>query len=731
MKDPLKCLTVFITALILGPALSAQDQAFAFWNFEDVEGGKVRDVSGGIDDAVTGHFRVVPGVKGQAMVMDGYTTCIVRGATQVPKLGPDFSLDAWVALGAYPWNWTPIAAQENTVSLNSNLDAAAWPDDITVNSPRAGFYFGIGPQGHLGLHVGAGGWVVCQSENPVPLRKWTHVAAVFRGGEGISLYINARKAGKTAVRANFRQATSEDLRIGMSRQKIEPSHPVRAFATLPCWYALDGIIDELQVRRTALCAETVAGIFEANKPAVGPALPPRVLPSGPGVFGASYMNLQYYPEWDALWPVSSDPDIVVQFDDTPVRVVFWRGTRYSPAWVMDKDIWMADQSCENFSNIDGCVEHMLDPRCRFSHVRIIENSDARVVVHWRYCPTSANGNHSQVDQVTGWEDWVDEYYTFYPDRIGIRKVMLHTEGRSLGPEEVIALCHPGQRPEDIIDLAAMTLVNLKGQSQTYTWAETTPIINEGDKYLHFGSKPEEQPVILRVNLKSENKPFQIFETGNRVRIFAHEHRPGVSHFPWWNHWPVAQIPSDGRYCQAPDRASHFSLAWGGPPAHKVEGFYLWAWMYGATKQPAESLVAIARAWLKAPKLTSQGFSSRYDLTQRCYVVVPEEGGQTRALKLRLEGGPESPVCNPAIIVESWGRQGASLKLDGRVIPRGKDFRFGLIRRVNQHDLVVWIKLDSSAGDNRTDAARPGVTKRSLSGQVSPTDTGSAISPLKG
>jgi len=688
---------VLLCALTVGgsQASAAQEKTVASWDFDAVQDGKVRETSGGIDDAVAGHFRLVPGVKGLAMIMDGYTTLIVRRAAQVPKLGPAFSVEAWVALGAYPWNWAPIVAQENTVSLNSNLDAVSWPDDITVNSPRAGFYFGVGPQGHLGLFVGAGGWVACRSENPLPLRKWTHVAAVFRGGEGIALYIDGRKAGETAVKAVFRQAANEDLRIGMSRQKIEPSHPVRAFATLPCWYSLDGIVDELKIYGQGLSAEAVAEHWGAVKLPSEPALPPRVMPSGPkgpGVFGASYMKLVYYPEWDNLWPVSSDPDIVVQFDDSPVRVVFWRGTRYSPAWVMEGDLWMADQSCENFNNDDGCVEHMLDPRCRFSHVRIIENSPARVVVHWRYCPTSANGKHSQVDPVTGWEDWVDEYYTFYPDQVGIRKVVLHTEGRPLGPEEVIVLCQPGQRPEDIIDLAAMTLANLKGQSRTYTWAEKAPVIADGDKYLDFGSGPEERPVIIRTNLKSETKPFQVFETGNRVRIFAHEHRPGVSHFPWWNHWPVAQVPSDGRYCQAADRASHFSLAWGGPPSHKEDGLFWWAWMYGASKQPAESLVPIARAWLTPPVLTGDGVDGRFDLTQRCYVIAKGP----RPLKLKLEGRAESPVLNPAFVFENWGPGGASLRLDGREIPEGKNFRIGHVRRVNSYDLVVWIKVESSA-----------------------------------
>ena len=301
------------------------------------------------------------------------------------------------------------------------------------------------------------------------------------------------------------------------------------------------------------------------------------------------MHLKYYPEWDAQWRLSSDPDVVVQFDDSPVRVVFWRGTRYGPAWVMENDMWMGDQSIENFNDTDGCIEHMLDPRCRFSHVRIIENTPARVVVHWRYLPTSANGNHSQVNPISGWEDWVDEYYTFYPDQVGIRKVIQHTDGEALWPEEVIVLCQPGQRPEDVIDLSAMTLANLKGKQHTYTWAEKSPKFRSAGRweigsYIHFGDSLGEKPNIMMVNLKSKYKPFQIFELECNFTCFAHEHRKDVSHFPWWNHWPVAMIPSDGRYCQAADRASSFSLAWASPRPHKGENnTYWWTWMYGATQ----------------------------------------------------------------------------------------------------------------------------------------------------
>jgi hypothetical protein len=688
-------------ALLGSEVTLAQKSPVAHWSFDQVEDNTIRDQIGGEKDTISGNYRTLPGVKGKALVLDGYTTCIERDAGLVPKLGPDFSVEAWVAIGAYPWNWAPIVAQENTISLASNLDAVCWPDDIRVNSPRAGFFFGISPEGFLGLHVGARGWQVCRTEQKIPLKTWTHVAATFRQGEGIMLYIDGRKAAELVLEGGFSPAENEALRIGQSRQQLEPSHPVRAFATLKCWYSFDGLLDELRIYNEVLSGEGVAASFRTTQPSAPPALPDRIMPSGPpgpGVFGASYMHLAYYPEWDALWRVSSDPDIVVQFDDSPVRVVFWRGTRYGPAWVMENGLWMADQSIENFNNDDGCIEHMLDPRCRFSHVRIVENTPARVVVHWRYCPTSANRNHSQINAVSGWEDWVDEYYTFYPDQVGIRKVIQHSDGRSLWPEEVIALCQPGQKPEDVVELAAMTLVNLQGHSHTYTWSDKTPKVRDGDDYFHFGSNPEERPVIMRVNTKSEYKPFQIFETSNRFSIFGGEHRKGFSHFPWWNHWPVAQVPSDGRYCQAADRASHFSLAWGGPPPHKGENnTYWWAWMYGATQGEADSLVPFGRAWLMAPELVlnDSAWQSRYDLTQRCYII---SGGEERTnlepLHFRLQASPESPAINPALIVENWGKREVVLQVNGKEIPKGKAFRCGYIRRINRYDLVVWFELTS-------------------------------------
>jgi hypothetical protein len=671
---------------------AASERPVAWWSFDsDPEGGLARDQAGDITDPIEGRFTRVPGAVGRAIRLDGFTSLVRRSSGAAPSLAGAFTAEAWVALATYPWNWAPILDHER--------------------DSHAGFYFGIGPLGEVGLELSvAGRWQTCRSERVIQLRRFTHVAAVFDPAAGIALYVDGSLArrceldGRVAPAAGLESAGGSavgraapaaglDLLIGMNHEKRVPSHPVRPQATLPAWYTLDGILDEVKLYAAARTAEAIRSTAKSAQPPATPEIPPRVMPSGPpgpGRFGAFYTSLAYYPEWDALWRTSEHADVVVQFDGSPLRVVFWRGTRYSPAWVMENGTWMADQSAEHFTNHEGCFEHMLDPQNRYSHVRIIENHEARVVVHWRYAPVSVRQEFSQPDERTGWSDWVDEYFTFFPDRLAVRKVVMWTSGRPLGPSEFIVLAHPGSRPEDIIHLDALTLVNLEGESQVYSWAAETPDFTKDER--------PKSPVIQVVNLKSQHKPFEIFEPGARMRVFRIEARRDVSHFPWWNHWPEAQIPSDGRYAIAPDRPSHFSLSWGGPPIHKRDdGAYYATWLYGATTTPvAGDLARLARSWAQAPALQSivSGFDGgQYDRTQRAYVL--RRTGPQGSLSFRIDASEEAPLQNASLLIEGWGEAEPAVQLDGRALRRKDGLRVGHVRRLDRTDLVLWLPVSSA------------------------------------
>jgi len=646
-------------------AFGADEGPVAWWKFDGAKGKKALDSVSEVEDEIRGNFKFVGGSSGRALKFDGFTTSVVRKAEQAPTLGDAFTIEAWVALGAYPWNWCPIVSQEK--------------------EEKAGYYFGIDSQGHFGLRLSVGGkWLECKSaylpgfKVGLELRRWYHLTGVYDSKNGITIYLDGKVAGTLPVRGTVTFAPQTDFLIGRNHQKMAPTYPVRAFATHPSWYSFDGIMDEIKIYNRALDAGEIASAYKAQRPEDKPDIPERHFPTVPGTgrFGAYYAKLKYYEEWDALWRISEHPDIVVRFDEHPIRVMFWRGSRYSPCWVTENGKWMADQSRETggggTEGAVGCCEHMSDAQCRHSHVRLIENNDARVVVHWRYALIDTLYRQTGVDAVTGWGLWGDEIYTIYPDGVGVRHVL---PGRG-GWQETIFFNEPGTKPEDNCELEAITLVNFKGESRSYSWANGYPKFDLAE------------PIIQMTNLKSKYRPFLIFRPGSRMRVFNVEVRPEYSHFPWWNHWPVAQVASDGRHAQAADRAAHSSLVWGGPKGGAA--------IYGLTNKAAVSLLPLAKSWISPPPLKVIGSditSEGYDYKQRAYIITCNTAGSN--LEFELSGSEDSPVVNPAFVIKDWGEADVNLKVNGKKIKRSEDCRFGHRHRLEGSDLIVWIKKEST------------------------------------
>ena len=62
--------------------------------------------------------------------------------------------------------------------------------------------------------------------------------------------------------------------------------------------------------------------------------------------------------------------------------------------------------------------------------------------------------------------------------------------------------------------------------------------------------------------------------------------------------------------------------------------------------------------------------------------------------MNISAGKQSPLYNPAFIIKNWGDADAELKLNGKKISRGKDFRYGFRHTLVGSDLIVWIKYKS-------------------------------------
>ncbi len=642
----------------------------AWWPFDDET---AIDHVSRTRDRILGTGKFMPqGVENGCLRFDGFTTLVQRKAEAVPKLSSNLTFSVWVALGAYPWNWTPILSQQRDF--------------------KTGFDFGLDYKRRFGLQLAVGGkWIKCISDKPLGMRRWYHLAATYNPKQGVTLYLDGQPAGRLEVTGQVSFAPDVDLHIGRNHKKMLPVKRVREWAKFPSWWSHDGMLDNVRIHDRALSAMEIQDMYQKEETDQAPNMPARKFPDVSGGlkrFGGYSANLKYYEQWDALWQMAGQPDVVVKFDESPVSMVFWKGTHFSPCWVTENGKWMADQSLEtgvwpdkfddpDYQGAVGCSEHMSDTECRFTFAKIVENNDARVVVHWRYAMTDCNLKFVTYDEVAGQGQWGDEFYTIYPDAVATRYVAgWYPKRRDNADQETIFLSEPGTRPEDNCQLDAVTLVGLQGQSKTYSW--------EGG----FPKFDVDNPVIQMVNLKADYKPYMVLGNNSKLWVFSGEVRKEYSHFPWWNHWPVARTHSDGRYAEAPDRAAHSSLV----QTTSSNGMYL----YGMTNKPAKTKLALAKSWIAPAKMevASPGYVSRgYDPRQRAYVLKSSKQG--RRLKLTLSGSKQSPVHNPAFVIEGWGQNRAVLSVNGQVMPWGKDVRLGHRYRLDRCDLIIWLKHDST------------------------------------
>jgi len=679
-------LTIAATVFMAAVALRAQSDALK-WSFDEGTDETLKSTLAAAGDDLAGSWRLVPGVKGHALEFDGYTTEISRPGKQVPELGNSFTVSAWVALDYYPWNWIPVVDQSEF--------------------QQVGFDLSIDAFGHVGLGASIDGtWRQVISETTLPLKKWVHVTGTFRSDSGMVILIDGNEAGHLDVKGNFWQAQNTPLIIGRVRQ---PQNTFPAWISRPVelsYYSLDGYLDEVSLRSGAATAEEDRAQVALPSAPIGDVIPTAVLPSGPagvGAFGANYASLKFEPAWDRLRRIGPDTDVVVRFDKSPMRLVFWQGTNYIPAWVTDNGKWYTDEFMETWGK--GCpgagdCEPMSDKQSRYSHVSVLSSNDARAIIHWRYALSEArNYEGANADPRTGWFEWGDEYWTVYPDGVAVRRQVLHTPNldRTHEWQESIIINGPGQRPEDNIEPDALTLENLAGETATYHWelkTDHTFTLPKGPSKL---DKPANANIQI-VRLKSAQNPFEIVWPRG-VSFDTYNFEPSYSTFEWWNHWPVAQLVSSGRLTVTSDRASHSSLShiyW--DPYEKTENTMTKLLLCGLiARDGAEAnLVPLAKSWVSPPdaKLENAAMGKViYDPAQRAYVVALS-GPLERGVTIRFDSTAERPLVNPAIVIEKWDLDSkVTVSSEGKNI--AAQVRWGIERDLERDDAVGFIEMKAT------------------------------------
>jgi hypothetical protein len=694
-------LWIVVPIVLCVPGSSAQEKkggegavpvpgAVARWNFHvGVSRDVVEEVSGE-HARIEGAIYSVPGPVGDALQFDGYTGALHGKSLDALADPSNTTIVCWLQLEAYPWNEVPILDQQDQ---------------------QRGLFFGLDGEGHLLARLGGGNARSgVASTAVVPLRTWTLVTLTIDPERHLTFTIGGQASSSEGVGPSSRPSGAESsvlaeggLLIGHVRRPLLPGPASMIHPQLPIEYALEGSLGGLAVYGRALTSRDIGTLLAQADKRLLTALPWPKFPRGEGdpqAFGAFYTTLHFDRAWDRSRRVGPDSDVVVRFDSAPTQLVFWQGNSYVPAWVTENNRWYTDEFMEIYGHPrcpDGeDCEPMSDKQVRYSHVRILESTPARAVVHWRYALSEVE-KYGVADAATptDWGDWADEYWTVYPDGIAVRRSVLWSTAAERDKaefQESIVLIPPGETPEDNLYFDALTFANLEGAARTYRWQ---PKIAKG---LALPRGPESFPeprdaVIQWVNLKSEWKPFQV-AWGNDVTFGAYNGESSMSSFEWWNHWPVAQIASSGRPALAADRAGHTSVSHiYGPVYEHGEQSISKILLTGLTRSSATQLVPVAASWRNPARLElGDGTVAPYDAAQRAYILPAID---PRVLRMVLHASAMSPAVHPAFVVPGW-RGGAELK-----VVSGSDSsaqaRVGYLNELKGSSLIVYLPV-AATGD---------------------------------
>lgn len=793
------------------------DRLVACWNFDQDNGS---DAVSGKVDIVSGPHGFAEGVTGRALHSDEFGTVIRRDAADAPPPGADgFTVEAWVAPQAYPWNNCPIITQ--------------------LDGDKA-FYFGINYQGQLQLHAMVNGrWMLCESrpalpglheslkfpgeggtpENTadfgdarpdpsIPLLTWTHVAGTLDRTGTLRLFINGEAVEQTVRESthpdtpvalekepnitiqhatygaiaypelcadvtatlqdqlaggnliltaenelvgydpapgkdkNLRiiwrldnhgqvEGAAEGLTIDLGEQRRKllreaevshcPTYPATPGITiarttkpvLPLFRArfygnegtfcsFDGLLDEIKLYNCALTPEDLEQCFQAAQPAVAQPLKFPRMPTAqdmPGKFGAFYTQFQYQDSWDRTRRMGPEQDLFVRFEDNPCTFVAWNGTIY-PMWYPDGgDIGQMFEAFEIWT-VDGCHEAMMDRRGEHSSFKILENTPARVVILWRHALLSRAGTKPNVHPVTGWSDWVDDYYTIYPDAVCARRTVLWSSvpvsHHSYAQDD--SVLQPSVMPWDVYEREPLTLANIAGQ-------ETIQTMGKGR---HGAKDPSfaEPAIIQRHNFTSRWKPFMIAPPHE---AFSGEWTNDAA-WPWclpaWHHWPTAQlIDSDGSCLfvnNGRPKSSCLTNGWGYGGVNRdavelTENTLTRFALCGMTDQSAASLAPLARSWRQAPTATTQSRGFRcegFSLGEKAYQLVQTD--EAEELVITVAASEDSPLVKPAFVVAGWTGGAPLVEVNGRALVSGQDYHAGLTQTPTGSNLAVWLRMTASA-----------------------------------
>jgi hypothetical protein len=214
----------------------------AWWRFDEGKGDVTTETESGFTTEIKGHKSLWKvGVSGTALHFDGYNTVIEVPADKGPRPVNELTLEGWIAIGAYPWSWTPIIQQTDdpdeillrmegprailTGEENDNEDEQEASDDFTFvlkEEDDTGYFLGIDGLGHPGFKIRvADKWHELVSDFYLERSKWYHIIGTYNGDTGMmKIYVDGNPVGEQKISSGKIMLSGKDIKIGKESRVV-------------------------------------------------------------------------------------------------------------------------------------------------------------------------------------------------------------------------------------------------------------------------------------------------------------------------------------------------------------------------------------------------------------------------------------------------------------------------------------------------------------------------------
>ena len=120
---------------------------------------------------------------------------------------------------------------------------------------------------------------------------------------------------------------------------------------------------------------------------------------------------------------------------------------------------------------------------------------------------------------------------------------------------------------------------------------------------------------------------------------------------------------------------------------------------GMTDGSAAALAPLARSYHQPPAVSirTDGFQNEgFSVAERAFILTRTAGNAAAELDVSIAASADSPLVNPAFVVENWDGENVVVTLDGKPVPPGDACRVGFRETPTGKDLILWLKMTAES-----------------------------------